>query len=529
VPVRPEEIAVLDVRLLSAEEFAAQDPPLVLALPVGPPPEPVDESAEAPADSDEKRAEPGVLLPTVATQDPSLIAAVSGWLADDRRGDPPARGTSGEVASLPRPGSTPALVLLYGIGDGDTAAWRKTGAALTNAGGGDERLVAVLPEGLEPDAVRALVEGAMLASYRFSMKAEPKPPTLIAIDLVVAAPGEYEEGRRRAEAVAVGTALARDLTNTPSTVKSPEWFADQAASAFSGDDGAHGVEVTIRDPEWLAASGFGGVLAVGSGSSRGPRLLELRWNPPAADGRHVVLVGKGITFDTGGISIKPAAGMQMMKKDMGGGAAVVGAVRAVAALGLPVRVTALVPLAENMPSGAAYRPGDVVRHYGGRTSEIFSTDAEGRIVLGDALAYAVATLEPDVLVDLATLTGGQSVALGKRTAALFAEDADLAGEFTAAAERTGERVWRLPLPDDYLQHIESDVADANNSGGREAQTATAALFLRGFTGRLRPQWVHLDMSAPAWSDSASDELTKGATGWGVRLLTSWLEAATPQG
>jgi leucyl aminopeptidase len=214
--------------------------------------------------------------------------------------------------------------------------------------------------------------------------------------------------------------------------------------------------------------------------------------------------------------------MGLMKKDMGGAAAVLGAVLGVAALRLPVRVTALLAIAENMPSGSAYRPGDVVRHHGGKTSEILNTDAEGRVVLADALAYAAARLRPDVLVDLATLTGAQSVALGKRTAALFSESDDLAEALAAAAEQAGERVWRMPLPDDYVEELRSDVADVNNAAGNPG-AVTAALYLREFTGSAVDRWVHLDMSGPAWSDKPDGELVKGATGWGVRTLVRWLE------
>ncbi|WP_051571362.1 leucyl aminopeptidase [Cryptosporangium arvum] len=482
----------------------------------------VDGALAADADEDERSA-PAVLLDTPYALPDGLAATLDAWLGDERRPEPPAKGKAGEVATLPLPGGSPAVVLLVGTGEGAEKDWRKAGAALVRAASGDPEVVLALPTDVTPDAVRGLFEGALLASYRFTLASDPKPPTLRSIRVVTEDPGRFADAVTRARAVANGTVFARDLVNTPSNIKSPEWFADQATESAA----VLGIDVQVRDPEWLEANKFGGVLAVGGGSTRGPRLLELRWAPPGVELhtlRHVVLVGKGITFDTGGISIKPAQGMQMMKKDMGGGAAVVGAVLAAAAQELALRVTVLVPLAENMPSGTAYRPGDVVRHYGGRTSEIFSTDAEGRMVLGDALAYAVATLQPDVLIDLATLTGGQSVALGKRTAALFSEDDDLAKALSDAAEQAGERVWQMPLPEDYLEQIDSDVADANNSGGRGAQTATAALFLRPFTGAARDRWVHIDMSGPAWSDGPNDELTKGATGWGARTLARYLES-----
>jgi leucyl aminopeptidase len=235
----------------------------------------------------------------------------------------------------------------------------------------------------------------------------------------------------------------------------------------------------------------------------------------------VVLVGKGITYDTGGIDIKPTEAMQLMRKDMGGAAAVVGALLSVAELGVPVKVTALAPLAENMVSGSSWRQGDVVTHYGGLTSEVRSTDAEGRVVLGDAMAYAVKNLDPDLLVDLATLTGASRIALGKKTAALFSGNDELIDGFTAAAAETGEQVWRLPLAEDYVADVASDLADLDNAAGNPG-TITAALYLREFAGSLRDRWVHLDMSSPAWSASPDAELTKGATGWGVRLLTRWL-------
>jgi leucyl aminopeptidase len=279
--------------------------------------------------------------------------------------------------------------------------------------------------------------------------------------------------------------------------------------------------VTVRGAEQLAAEGFGGILAVGGGSATPPRLVELSWDPPGAD-RHVVLVGKGITFDTGGISIKPREGLKLMVKDMGGAAAVIAATLGAADLGLPVRITALAPLAENAVSGSAYRPGDIITHYDGTTSESTNSDAEGRLVLADALGYAVATLQPDVIVDLATLTGANAVALGKRTAALYSHDDPLAAALVAAGEAAGERMWRLPLPDDYVEYLQSDVADLHSSPARGAGSVVAALYLREFLGDRVGQWAHFDMSAPAWADRSDGDLTKGATGWGVRTLLRWL-------
>jgi leucyl aminopeptidase len=282
-----------------------------------------------------------------------------------------------------------------------------------------------------------------------------------------------------------------------------------------------GLTVRVRDPEQLRAEGFGGILAVGGGSATPPRLVELSWRPDGAS-RHVVLVGKGITFDTGGISIKTREGMKLMKKDMGGAAAIVAATLAAADLGLPVRVTALAPLAENAVSGSAYRPGDVITHYDGTTSESTNSDAEGRLVLADALGYAVAHLDPDVVIDMATLTGANSVALGKRTAALYSHDDGLAAALIAAGHAAGEQMWRMPLPEDYVEYLRSDIADRHSSPSRGAGSVVAALYLQEFLGDKVNSWAHLDMSAPSWAEQSEGDLTKGSTGWGARTLIRYL-------
>jgi leucyl aminopeptidase len=491
---------VLDVRLVTAS--ARRGAVSVYVLPVAPP---VEDSTDA-----------ATLAPTAVAVPAPLVAAAAAFLADAAPS-----GRAGELRSLPRPGEEISLVHLVGVGDGDEAGWRKAGAAIVRACADQPAAVVALPAGAGPDAVRGLVEAALLATYRFTRASDPEPPKLTRLTVLVEDPEPYGDAVATATATAIATRFARDMANTPSAQKDPAWFAAQARKAVE----KHGVSVDIRTPDRLAAEGWGGVLAVGSGSARGPRVLELAWAPKGAK-RHVVLVGKGITFDSGGISIKPGQGMQLMKKDMSGGAAVIGAVLAAARLELSVRITCVVPMAENLPSGTAYRPGDVVRHYGGRTSEILNTDAEGRVVLADALAYAAKNLSPDVLIDLATLTGAQTVALGKRTAALYTDDDQLAADLAAAAEAAGERVWRMPLTDDYLERIDSPVADLNNAPGPAggAGSGVAALYLREFAGPARDRWAHLDMAGPSWSDSASDELTKGATGWGVRTLVRYLES-----
>jgi leucyl aminopeptidase len=236
---------------------------------------------------------------------------------------------------------------------------------------------------------------------------------------------------------------------------------------------------------------------------------------------HVVLVGKGITFDTGGLNRKTGTGMNTMFTDMAGGAAVLGALNIVATAKVPVRVTALVPAAENMLSGSAYRPGDVVRHFGGRTSEIGNTDAEGRLVLGDAIAYAAARLRPSVIVDIATLTGAMKIALGLRVGGLFATDDGLAEALAAAGDRTGEQLWRLPMPVEYEALLDSPIADATNSAGNPGGI-TAALFLRAFAGDV--PWAHLDVAGPARAAEDDGVFSRGATGFGARLLAAYVES-----
>ena len=445
---------------------------------------------------------------------PPLADEVAEFLVDLTR-----PGAAGTVNTLPRPGRDPGHVLLVGIGTGDEAGWRSAGAGLVRAAAERPGVTLRLPADVPDAAVRALAEGAWLAAYRYRLAADQdeRAPKLRRVVIAADDAEGVSEQVSVARSVADAVILARDLTNAPSLQKSPKWFADRVANAAAR---RKGISITVLDEEELRAGGFGGILAVGGGSARPPRLVELAWRPRRPH-RHVVLIGKGITFDSGGISIKPLDGMRLMRKDMGGAAAVCGAVLGAADLGLPVRVTALAPMAENMISGAAMRPGDIVRHYGGLTTEVQNTDAEGRVVLGDALAYAVRRLKPDLIVDLATLTGASHVALGKRTAALFTHDDELASALTSAGAEAGEPMWRLPLADEYLSGITGGIADLNNNAPGPG-ALTAALFLREFTGSMRDRWAHIDMSAPAWSDRHDGPLTKGATGWGVRMLLRWL-------
>jgi leucyl aminopeptidase len=366
-----------------------------------------------------------------------------------------------------------------------------------------------------------LAEGLVLGAHVFSRKsaADPARPTRLDIVLVgrdAAALRAIEPELERAAAIGAATGWARDLANEPSSTKNPAWLGAQAQRVLA----PLGVEVTVRDEAWLAERGFGGILAVGGGSATGPRLIEAAWRPRgSARGPHLVLVGKGITFDTGGLNIKHGDAMTLMHTDMSGGAAVLGALRIVAAQRLRIRVTALVSAAENAVSGASMRPSDIIRHYGGRTTAVGNTDAEGRLVLADAIAYAADRLSPTAIVDIATLTGAMKVALGLRTAGLFATDDDLAAALLAAGEATGEPLWRMPLAPEYRSAISSPIADADNAGGNPG-AVTAALFLQPFAGDVA--WAHLDIAGPARTPVDLDLAAKGATGFGARLLAHWI-------
>jgi leucyl aminopeptidase len=441
-----------------------------------------------------------------------------------------AKGSAGEIVAVPvSDHPTVREVLLVGVGSASPTELRRVGAALARRTRERSRLETTIAAEANPAGVRAFVEGLLLGSYSYGLRSgEAKQSSVGAVSVHLKSV-KSEDGARdaigRAEATGAAVCLARDLANTPSARKTPAWLAAEAARVGKKAK----LDVRIWEPAHLAAEGFGGLLAVGSGAAngRGPRLIQLSYTPvgAGADVPHVVIVGKGITFDSGGLSLKPTDGMVAMKADMAGGAAVIGAMSALRDLAVPVRVTGLVAAAENMPSGSAYRPGDVIRHYGGTTVEVLNTDAEGRLVLADALAYADAKLDPDVIVDLATLTGAATLALTRRIAALFTDDDRLAAALSAAADASGDRLWRLPLVEDYRWALESPVADLAHvprdrkvSGG----AITAALFLREFVGKRR--WAHIDMAGPGKIDSDEHENTKGGTGYGVRLLLRWLES-----
>jgi leucyl aminopeptidase len=388
----------------------------------------------------------------------------------------------------------------------------------------------VLPDtGLSEDqsaAAAAVAEGALLASYRFdTFRTGPHPATPEVFTVVPdpAEPGDDSgtaAGVVRASRLAESVALARDLVNTPPSDLDPTQLATIIVDRLSGRDG---VTVEVWDEERIVAERLGGLLGVARGSTQEPRLLRADYQPTdpvEIDGHvpHVALVGKGITFDSGGLSLKSPGGMETMKTDMGGAAAVFGAFDAATALGAPVRITAIAPITENMPSGSAIKPGDVLVTRNGKTIEVLNTDAEGRLVLADGLTLAVEA-GPDAIIDLATLTGAAVVALGKEIAGLFGNDDTLVAAVRAAGLQAGENLWPMPLPDDYRTHIDSDIADMRNMGrAGEGGSIAAAMLLREFVSDVA--WAHLDIAGPARSDDNSRYLTKGGTGFGVRTLVA---------
>lgn len=409
-------------------------------------------------------------------------------------------------------------VVLLGLGDERLTDYRRAGAALTRLAAG--RTVVATPIGgaADDDQLGAFCEGLVLGGFGFRLSSSavpPTPPRLLLTGLPAARTGVVEQSTARAMA----SWRSRTFALTPSNDKSPDRLVE-----WAGEAAAHGgLEVTVWNEERLAEEGMGGILAVGAGSAYDSRFVRLDYRPVGADERTplVVLAGKGITFDSGGISIKPAEAMMTMKRDMTGAGVVIAVMRALRELGVAVRVAGLVAAAENAFGGAAMRPGDVVTHYGGRTSEVGNTDAEGRLVLADALAYADATLDPDVVVDIATLTGAGKVAVGTSLGALFANDDSLAAQLVSAGAAAGEPVWRLPLSDEYEPLLESPVADATNAAAGPG-AVTAALFLQPFAGQRR--WAHLDIASVGDSPRDAFEYTKGSTGFGARLLLRWLSS-----
>ncbi|HTW15760.1 MAG TPA: leucyl aminopeptidase family protein [Nocardioides sp.] len=438
-----------------------------------------------------------------------------------------ATGKAGEVTSLPvvpdgPDGAGLRLVLLVGVGAQRPDDLRRAGAALARAAA-DRSSVATSLSAVADDAgLEAFVVGAMLGSFRFHWRSTPPERVPVARIVLAGRPDGDLGVLRRALALGGAGWRARQLATAPSNLKNPAWLADQAR--LIADEA--GLTYDVWDEKRLAAEGFGGILGVGQASATPPRLVRLDYTPRRVTKRTptVVLVGKGITFDTGGLSIKPGEAMSNMKRDMTGGAVVLSVLAALADLDCPVRVVGLVPMAENAVSGNALRPGDVVRHWGGRTSEITNTDAEGRVVLADALAYAVATLQPTVVVDVATLTGAMKVALGQQVGGFFANRDTLAERISDAGAAAGEPLWRFPLAAVYEDKIASKVADADNAGGGPG-AITAALFLQHFVGDV--PWAHLDVASVGDSPDERFEWTTGPTGFGARALLAWLSGPEP--
>ena len=437
-----------------------------------------------------------------------------------------ATGEAGEVTKIPTGGRLAApLVVAAGIGgpEGWDAAIdpetlrRAAGAAVravpSPRGNGQarQRRIALALPARDQAETEAVALGALLGGYTFQRyRSDPAEPASL---MLLASGSHVAEAAHRAEVLATAVALVRDLVNTAPSDLVPATFAARAGEIAA----EAGIGITVLDEQALADGGYGGILGVGQGSVHPPRLVRLEYDPPQAS-KVLVLAGKGITFDSGGLSLKPAKAMETMKSDMGGAAAVLAAMQAIAALGLPVRVIGYLPLAENMPSGTAQRPSDVLTMYGGTTVEVLNTDAEGRLVLADALGRS-ASDSPDVLVDVATLTGAQVVSLGTRVAGVMANDDALRDAVVDAAGRAGEAMWPMPLPSELRKGLESSVADLTNvAPDRNGGMLVAGLFLREFVP-LGVRWAHLDIAGPSYNDGPPHGYTpKGGTGAATRAL-----------
>jgi leucyl aminopeptidase len=364
-------------------------------------------------------------------------------------------------------------------------------------------------------AAQVMTEGIVLANFNGgSYKTGEEPRTWIDSAEIVTSSNDksIERAVERGRVLGESSNIARELANEPSSTLTPRVFADRAAELAR----AAGLTVEVLDEKRIAELGMGMLLGVAKGSAEPPRVIVLKHEPKGAPKSPVLgLIGKGITFDTGGISIKPAENMDRMKDDMAGGAAVLGATLAAARLGAPVRMVTIIPMTENMPSGTAVKPGDVLKSAAGKTVEVLNTDAEGRLILGDGLWYAQ-QLGATHLVDVATLTGACIVALGKTTSGVFGTPKSWVDAVLTASERAGDRSWPLPIFADYFEQLKSEIADFSNTGGRPAGAITAALFIKEFAGDL--PWVHIDIAGTAWADESKPYQTKGATGVAVRTL-----------
>jgi len=429
-------------------------------------------------------------------------------------------------------------VLLIGLGKKEETSPDKIRRAAGNAmqqvienklGEATFKLPLITKENVHTAQIQATAEGILLASYKYDRflgeKAKKSRKLPKAVTLLIDKAGDKqacETALERAQKICRAVMVARDLVNAPGNIKSPGYLAEQAQTA--ADEST--LKCKILGQKALAKEGFGALLGVAQGSVREPHLIILEHDGGNKDEAPVVLIGKGVTFDSGGISLKPGEKMDEMKMDMAGGAAVIGTMLAAALLELPINLVGIVPAVENMPSGTAYRPGDILTSLSGQTIEVLNTDAEGRLILADALTYAK-RYQPKFVVDLATLTGACIIALGHQATAVLGNDQKLVQSLLNAGEESGERLWQLPLWEDYDQLIKSDVADVKNTGGRAAGTITAAAFLKKFAGDFR--WAHLDIAGTAWRDQNQPYTPKGGTGVGVRLLVAFLQKLAGQG
>ncbi|MBM3672097.1 MAG: leucyl aminopeptidase [Actinobacteria bacterium] len=441
-------------------------------------------------------------------------------------------GKPGETIVVPLNGKTAAKnAVLIGLGardEVDAATLRRAGAALARRAAKASSIVTTVAgaadNGLTAEAAAgAFAEGVILGSYKFlEYKSEGEQTKLRKVSLASTGGAKVQAALKRAQVITEAVAWARDMVNEPAGAKSPTEFAAAARRLLTGK----GVRVTILNEAQMRTQKMGGVLGVGQGSVRPPRFVKVVYEPTGKKARGTLaLVGKGVIFDSGGLSIKPAQGMETMKTDMSGAAAVLATMATLRALGVKHRVVAYAPMVENMPSGNAIRPGDVLKMRNGKTVEVLNTDAEGRLILADALALAV-TDGSDAMVDLATLTGACVVALGEKVAGLMGNDSGWVDQVRSASDRAGEPTWPLPLPDEYRKLLESEVADLRNIGTSGMGGAlTAGIFLEAFVDEV--PWAHLDIAGPARAGSDDGELTKGGTGFGVRTLVELVEHFDP--
>ncbi len=413
-------------------------------------------------------------------------------------------------------------IVAIGTGEGVSsadAAEKLGGAAVARLliSGETAAVIDLTGLGYDADAGAKVALAAALRSWRFDLYRtklkDKQKPTLAAVTIVGAGAGAADRWSSRYAAVVEGVSLTRELVTEPANIIYPESFVERVKTSIEG----LGIEIEVLDGAAMAKLGMGALLGVAKGSVKSPAMLILRWNGGTAGDAPVALLGKGVTFDTGGISIKPAAGMESMKWDMGGAGAVAGAIKALAGRKAKANVVGVCGLVENMPDGNAQRPGDVVTSMSGQTIEVINTDAEGRLVLCDCVTWVQQEYQPTRIVDLATLTGAIIISLGHEQAGIFSNDDKLAGQLIAAGDASGDKLWRMPLGAAFDKLIDSPIADMKNVGPREGGSITAAQFIQRFVDKGTP-WAHLDIAGMAWSAKPGATWDKGATGYGVRVL-----------